>query len=244
MMSMPIIFGLGDKQAERDRLFEVYEKIERDRDELKCAVAQFMQRYAIEVGKGQYELKRLNVMIAAKPVDAGVLRGKADQSVENSLDDGKVRIRNGTAESAQASAEAKRVYRRIAAIIHPDKSRDESSRVFRTRLMTELNAAYLRKDIAAMKQILDEWHESPEAVSGEGPAAELLRANRVITQLKKKISATGQEIFQIRCSDMYRLMVQVQEDERAGRDDFRQMQATLNQQILDAQNRLIVKMYG
>jgi hypothetical protein len=242
--------ALADKKAESERLFVVHAEIERTLDELKCSVAQFLQRYAAEVGQRQHELNKLNQMIAAKHMAGGVSAAREDEPNWNGEarveadSNAAATIQNCVGESAQTTAEAKRVYRRIASIIHPDKAKDERSRLFRTKLMTELNAAYERKDVTRMKQLLDEWHESPEAVSGEGHAAELKRLDRVIAQLKKRISAIEQEIQRIRSSDVYRLMVQVQEDDRTGRDDLKQMQADLNQKIRDAQNRLIVKMYG
>ena len=43
---------------------------------------------------------------------------------------------------------------------------------------------------------------------------------------------------------MYNLMVTVSNAEKAGKDILAEMSASLNAKIKDAQNRLVLKMYG
>ena len=69
----------------------------------------------------------------------------------------------------------KKLYRKIASTIHPDKATDETTWQFRTRLMAELNEAYANRDITRMQAILVEWKQSPDAVPGEGIAVEIVR---------------------------------------------------------------------
>jgi hypothetical protein len=136
------------------------------------------------------------------------------------------------------------LYRKIASIIHPDKSVEGRAHPFRTALMAELNEAYAQKDTCKMQHIFLQWKESPEAVTGEGLAAELERTHRAIVQIKRRISEIETEISIIKTSEMYGMMVKAQERERSGIDNFAEMSLSLNAKIQDAKNKLFLRMYG
>jgi hypothetical protein len=138
----------------------------------------------------------------------------------------------------EESTEAKKLYRKIASIIHPDKATDDNSRHLCTKLMAELNEAYARKDIAKMQDILDKWHESPETVSGEGTGAELVRAIRAIAQIKRRISEIETAISEIMTSDIHELMVKVHGADMVGRNILTEMSVSIDAEIQDARNEL------
>lgn len=140
--------------------------------------------------------------------------------------------------------EAKKVYRKIASIIHPDKAAESRSRVLRTKLMVELNDAYAQKDTIAMQRILVKWHESPEAVAGESAADEHVRILRAIEQIKRRIIEIEREISRIRTSEIYGLMVKVQKADRVGRNGFAEISMSIDAKIKDAKNLLFFKMYA
>lgn len=139
---------------------------------------------------------------------------------------------------SEESVEAKKLYRKIASIIHPDKATDDKSRHIRTRLMAELNEAYAQKDIPKMRNILNQWHESPEAISGEGTAADLVRTIRAIAQIKRRISEIEAEIAEIMTSDINVLMTKVHDADLAGRDILAEMSVSIDSEIHDARNKL------
>jgi len=114
----------------------------------------------------------------------------------------------------------------------------------RTKLMAELNEAYVLKDIHGMKHILGQWYESPEAVAGEDAAAELVRTERAIVHIKKRISEIEAGTSKIMSSELYVMMVNVQEAERAGRDILAEMTTSIDAKIKDAKNRLVLRMYA
>ena len=110
--------------------------------------------------------------------------------------------------------------------------------------MAALNDAYQRKDVIGMQRLFSQWQESPEAVEGEGSAADLLRMNRLITLIKKRLADIDKEIFRITHSDIYRLMLKASEGDKRGRDILAEMSTTINKKILDAQNQLLLRLYG
>jgi hypothetical protein len=83
---------------------------------------------------------------------------------------------------APVSDEAKRLFRQLARLIHPDLAGDAAERERRTNLMVAANDAYEQGDVAALERLLADWHASPEAVTGSGAAAELERTLRRIAQ--------------------------------------------------------------
>ena len=142
------------------------------------------------------------------------------------------------------SKEVKKVYRKIASIIHPDKAKESRSRPLRTKLMADLNEAYARKDTAGMQRILDQWHESPEAIAGDDTLAELRRVQRATAQMKRRISEIETGTSKIISSNMFVMMVKVQQAERAGRDILSEMTMSIDARIKEAKNKLVLRMYA
>ncbi len=243
----------AEKKTELATLSCELEEKERDFKELSHSFEQFQRRYSSLVGHKQVELNRLNAELADVVASKARYGNKANPKSSGggnpfarSVAAGKdvtVRARQESY-SIKELQEAKKLYRKIAAVIHPDKAKEGGTRHFRTALMAELNDAYARNDTSQMQRILDEWHESPESVVGEGPDAELLRIHRAIGRVKKRLLEIETEISRIRSSDMYNLMVTVSNAEKAGKDILAEMSASLNAKIKDAQNRLVLKMYG
>jgi len=238
---------LVGKKAELERLSDFLAEKELDLEELKLTVTQFQRRYYSEVGKRYVELDELRAQIAElkarqKPQDhelnqeAARARTQARKAAEE-YEDIDIESQKDLEESEE-SEDAKRLYRKIASIIHPDKATDDESCHIRTKLMAELNEAYAQKDIVKMQGILDKWHESPEAVSGEGTGAELVRTIRAIAQIKRRISEIEKEMSEIMTSDIHVLMVKVHDADLAGRNILLEMSVQIASEIQDARNEL------
>ena len=246
-MSSPEEAELSGKKAELKELSDILADKELDLEDLKLTIMKFQHRYYSEVGKKYVELDELRAQIAElksrqRPQDHKMSREAikartqarkvaeeyADSDIESQTD----------SKTDEESAEAKSLYRKIASIIHPDKTIDDNSRHLRTRLMAELNEAYARKDIAKMQDILDKWYESPETVSGEGTGAELVRTIRAIAQIKRRISEIETEISGIMISDIYELMVKVHGADLVGRNILAEMSVCIDTEIQDARNEL------
>lgn len=205
----------------------------------------FEARYFRSVGTLFAELDDLEAQI----VEADARRHPQDQSLHERA----AQARAKASESAQTVSLARRterdvafepsqalkqLYREIARRIHPDLSTDERNRARRTRLMAEANKAYADRDEARLHAILDEWENSPEAVEGEGVAAELVRTIRKIHQVEGRLSALEAEMTELRSSDLWQLSQRVRQEHGNGRDVLAEMANQLETQVAQARSRL------
>jgi len=252
-MNIPVDGEHADKKAELERLSNMVEVKESSFEEFSRIYEQFQQRYLFEVGQKRAELNRLidefNTLSAKKFQYGYKVNQKGFESemgvkkpaVEWKDEKNKTRIESHT---IQELKDAKRLYRKIASLIHPDKATDDMSHPFRTKLMSELNDAYDLKDMIKMQRILEQWQESPESIAGDDTVSEHLRIDRAIGQFKRRLLEIEKETSRIKTSELYALMLKVHEAERKGRDLLVEMSMSLNTQIQDAKNNLLIRMYG
>jgi DnaJ-domain-containing protein 1 len=235
------------KKAELDRLSVILADKELDLEDIRLSVARFQHRYFAEIGNKYVRLDELRAQIAElrarrSPQDSGrakqaqVAREEASRTAKEYQ--ASQREPEPPPEKRETSDEIKRLYRKIAAIVHPDKGTDEQSRKLRTRLMAELNDAYARKDGERMRSILLEWEQSPDAVPGKGIAADLVRTIRAIAQVKRRIVEIEKAIAAIVESDIHQLMVRVHQADVAGRNTLVEMAESLDSEVEQAEQEL------
>ena len=136
------------------------------------------------------------------------------------------------------SDDAKRLYRQLARLIHPDLAGDAAERERRTNLMVAANDAYEQDDVAALERLLADWHASPEAVTGRGAAAELERTIRRIAQVEASMARIDDELAELEASAMGWLRRRVEKAAREGWDLLAHMVHELDRQIGEAQVEL------
>lgn len=230
---------LRSKRDELDRLSELLAEKEMELAELRLEFSRFERTYYFTIGIKYVELDQLKARLAEikarrQPMRADYRRDAA-------------RARTQAQQSASAfqrstsgpplqdihppSAGIRTLYRRIAAEIHPDKTLDEHSRQVRTLLMAQLNNAYSMRDETAMKAILKYWRESPESVEGYGPDADLARLLRRIAQVRGKIQRTDDDIFRIKSTDLYLLMIKTRQSRSSGFDLLKELSEALDAQL-------------
>jgi len=129
------------------------------------------------------------------------------------------------------------LYRQIAMKIHPDRATGEKEKEYQTRLMAAVNDAYAAGDIERLRQILQEWESSPESVIGEGIAVDLVRIIRSISQIKGRLKTIEKEIKTIKETEMHKMMMQVQEAEKSGRDLLNELADKIDADIKLAKER-------
>ena len=139
---------------------------------------------------------------------------------------------------APVSDEAKRLFRQLARLIHPDLAGDPQERERRTNLMVAANDAYEQGDVAALERLLEDWHASPEAVTGTGAAAELERTLRRIAQVEASMAGIDEELAELEASAMGWLRRRVEKAAREGWDLLAHMVRELDRQISEAQLEL------
>ena len=104
--------------------------------------------------------------------------------------------------------------------------------------MAEANRAFEEGDEAGLRRILDEYESSPEAVKGEGAAADLIRVIRKIAQVKRRLAEIDTEMQQIMASELFELKKKVDEGARQGRDILNEMASAIQSQIASRQTEL------
>jgi hypothetical protein len=139
---------------------------------------------------------------------------------------------------AVVSEDAKRLFRQLARLIHPDLAADPQERERRTNLMVAANDAYEQGDVAALERLLEDWQASPEAVTGSGAAAELERTLRRIAQVEASMRRIDEELAELEASAMGWLRRRVEKAAREGWDLLAHMVRELDRQIGEAQLEL------
>ena len=134
--------------------------------------------------------------------------------------------------------DARRLFRQLARLIHPDLAPDPEERERRTNLMVAANDAYEQGDVAALERLLEDWHASPEAVTGSGAAAELERTLRRIAQVEAGMRRIDEELAELEASAMGWLRRRVEKAAREGWDLLAHMVRELDRQIGEAQLEL------
>jgi hypothetical protein len=134
--------------------------------------------------------------------------------------------------------DARRLFRQLARLIHPDLAGDPEERERRTNLMVAANDAYEQGDVAALERLLEDWHASPEAVTGQGAAAELERTLRRIAQVESGMRRIDEELTELEASAMGWLRRRVEKAAREGWDLLAHMVRELDRQIGEAELEL------
>jgi len=134
--------------------------------------------------------------------------------------------------------DAKRLFRQLARIIHPDLAGDPAERERRTNLMVAANLAYEQGDVAGLERLLGDWERSPEAVTGGGALAELERTIRRIAQVQGRMDAIDEELAELEASAMGWLRRRTEKAAREGWDLLAHMVKEIDRQILEAQVEL------
>jgi hypothetical protein len=214
---------------------------------LRGELAAFERRYLDVVGRRYAELDELDAAIAEvaarqRPWDtsaqraAGAARARASESADALGIPGPA---TGQDEFKPSDA-LRTLYRQATKAMHPDLTGDEEERARRGRFMARVNSSYGAGDEHALRAILEEWQSAPEAVKGEGAGAELVRTIRKIAQVERRLDAIHVEIGRLEESELSRLMAQIDQSERGGRDLLREMAQRLDLRLSESKARLAV----
>lgn len=228
--------GAAETQLAQDEL---------DLATLRATLVHLEARYLRVVGSRYAELDDLNARIA----EALANQAPEDQEAHAKATHARVQAQQSASVAGaipweqeeqrfKPSEDLKRLFREVAKALHPDLTTDEEGRIQRTRLMAEANQAYQQGDHARLEAILREWETSPDAVQGEGPGPELIRAIRKLSQITERLAAIRIETERLKHSDLFRLKFRMEEAESHGRDLFAEMAFEIGRQIEAARRRL------
>lgn len=236
---------LAKKRFELEALKATLAERELELATLHAELHSFEQHYLRTVGRRYADLDEIEAQIA----EAIAKQSPKDESAQEKA----VHARSHAHVSSQAvglalvpegssefkvSDNLKKLYREIAKRIHPDLANDEEDRKRRHEIMAEANHAYAEGDEARLRVILHEWNMSPDAVSGDGTGADLVRVIRKIALIEARLQSIGEEIARLSGNDLYRLRLRAGIAKIEGRDLLSEMSASLDGRIVNAHARL------
>ena len=108
---------------------------------------------------------------------------------------------------AQQRKDLKKAYRKASQICHPDRVSEDMKDVAE-QLFIQLNQAYEKNDIARVNKILAELEQGIFAPRSE-TVSEKSQLQSIITQLKFKIAQIETEIFEIKDSEAYQTISEI-----------------------------------
>jgi chromosome segregation ATPase len=237
---------LEKKRNELSVLEDELTQNELDLTTLKASLEDLRQRYLRIVGVKLAQLDDIKAQIAEikaclVPEDEEV-KIEADHSRAQAQESAKatefISAEEYESEPFKPSEDLKQLYRNLAKKIHPDLAPDEQSRERRNKFMQEVNEAYAERNEARLRLLLHEWESSPDAVSGEGTGAELIRLIRQIARVHDRIETITREIEKMKESELYKLKLKIDQAQDEGRELLSEMAAEIDGQIEDAQTRL------
>lgn len=227
-------------RAELEVLTQELSELELELATAQAEIADFTRRYHALIGTRMSTLDGLRAELAARragahPEDgdaeseAQAAQARAEQSERENqrfaeLDRGEPRAFTPT-------GDIKRLYRKLAQKIHPDRARNENDRAWRTQLMTEANRAYRAGDELALREVWALWQEgswreslAESTIDGGGLASQLAR-------LKRRIGEIEGELNRLFGSKLYELFTATNIARRAGRDLLLEMASRLDADI-------------
>jgi hypothetical protein len=231
---------LKKKQAELSELESKLADQELFLTNLRSELSAFERKYVRLVGQRYAELDDIEARIAEHFARshhdfATEARSQADASKANVEDSLALKSSDSLPPRSQT---LKNLYREVAKRIHPDLATDGEDRLRRQKLMAEANRAFEEGDEARLRRILEEYESSPEAVKGEGAAADLVRAIRKIAQANRRLSEIAKEVGQLQKSELFELKGKVERAATEGRDLLREMALDLDSRIATSRDRL------
>jgi hypothetical protein len=206
-----------DLQAELEARRDFVARLEQERADLQIELDEFRQMYTARVGSAQAELESLELHIAeyqlrnelvrlrGNLLDAARLEAEVDWQLR-----GRREQFTGYQESVRQAERAecaarvlepamqldlRALYRDLAKRTHPDLATDETDRTARGILMAEINAAYARFDLVALRAIsarLDASERDGQSTGAVALRAEIERLEGVISTLRGEIARLNQ----------------------------------------------------
>jgi DnaJ-domain-containing protein 1 len=203
----------------------------------------FNQNYLKAVGRKYAELDGLEAEIAERlaaqnPADEEQAQ-KATQARQKANEtDAAVQDALRTPTPAPKSDTLKKLYREAAKKMHPDYADDAADRKLREGFMARVNEAYRQGDEQALRDVLDEWNNSPETVKGQGVQADLVRTIRRIAQLRKRLAEIDERLSELMDSELSKLYAKFGQAEKGGRDLLQELAESIDGKISHALERL------
>ena len=244
MTLAPEDIELNKKRAVLERLKDRLADREAEMADLRAGLEQFEAQYSMEVGRLYADLDEIEAQIAEEefklvPDDEEIkkkaeeLRRQAGESADRAL-----KATEAASNRPQPTLEAKKAYHSLARAIHPDLALDAGEKEKRHALMARLNEAYSAGDQTALKQLVEDFRNSPDLVKGDSIGDELVRAIRQISQITARLKHLRIETFDAESSELFTLREKMRAEAVEGRNMIKQTAARTIVQIKKSERRL------
>ncbi|HTU33692.1 MAG TPA: J domain-containing protein [Candidatus Acidoferrum sp.] len=135
------------------------------------------------------------------------------------------------------SMDLRAAYRDVAKRVHPDFAVSERDRRRREALMKEVNSAYQRGDLDALRRILEEHEQGVELPTGNAHLSGLERVVRQIAQIRARLERIELEITSVFASDIGNLKQRADAAQARGHDLLSEMADGVRSEIDKARER-------
>ena len=200
----------------------------------RAALDAFRIRYRQQVGRLHEQLDELEAALAE--AELGILSERVASG--GTANDPPIDVRLESAPRSLTSDAVRRLFRDVAKAIHPDLADTDEARDRRHALMIEANRAYALGDAEQLREILDAWERSPDAVPGSDRDAMRVRLVRRVAQIEAQPVMAAGELGGMKETSLWKLKAMVDEEAAKGNDLIADMVRRLNRDILVATNRL------
>jgi hypothetical protein len=232
-------------RAELEVLTQELSELELELATAQAEIGEFTRRYHALIGTRMSTLDDLRAELAARlasedetDIEAGqaaeTARTRADQTQRESsrLEE----LARETARPFAPTSDVKKLFRKLAQKIHPDRARSEPDRAWRTQLMSEANRAYQAGDESALLEVLALWQEGNRQQPLQEDDRDLLASQ--LARLKRRIAAIEGELNRLFGSRLYELFTATHIARRTRRDLLQEMADRLDADIAMARTNL------
>ncbi len=244
----PEEFELNQKRGELAALETRLVDRELELTTLQQGIAAFRVEYLRIIGRRYAILDDIDAQIAeirAARYPGDCAARQAMRTAQNRAHESSMHV-EGTAAVGAAdgagrftpSASLKAVYRTLSRKVHPDLAPTDEERLRRNEWMAKANEAYRRQQEGVLSKLLTDWETSPDAVSGEGTAIELVRAIRKIAQVNRRLDEIDETIQDLKCGQIYDLYLQYEAQSKEGANVLQSLAVIVDAKIRDAKRTL------
>jgi hypothetical protein len=237
--------GRRSQQADYEALSKELAEKELELATLENELAAFEDQYARTIGVLFAELDEIEREIARElwhlhPEEKYHRNFQdAERKARASQDAIKDKLAQAKKKVFKPSDELRNLFRRVAKAIHPDLAASEDEIAYRTILMSRANIAYNNGDIEALKQILVDWENRDRlSINDDVHLDTQDYLERKILRIKARIKEIETRIAALKESELYKLMLAVEQADQQGRDLLKEMADSLHLQIQQAKRRL------
>lgn len=238
------------RAAELELLTQELSELELELATAQAEIAGFTRHYQAMIGSRMSMLDSLRAELATRaaernPRDPAARReaetatARARHSQEDNERLARFDLPDGESVAARhfsPTDDLKRLYRRLAQRIHPDRARDDDDRAWRHHLMAEANRAYRAGDEVALREVMALWREGPR--NGMTAPSDDDGFTTMLASLKRRIADIERDLNDLFGSKLYELFTACHIARRAGRDLLAEMAARLDADTAEARARL------